>query len=1370
MQDALINFAKYKEDSVINFQFIADRLSSDDTTAQLEVKPWQIIVSVFRINDSRLIYHDHHKEQLHDQIDYNHISISGLNIEFNDFILLGDSIHSMIKQISLREQSGFVLERFESDFTMSPAGMYNKGLIIETGNTKLALDLAFEYEGFSSFNDFLHEIKLNSLISESSIDLSDLGYFAPEMKLMKNEIVFSGSVKGSVDNLRVKDFNLDFGHSSHFYGDISMNGLPKIEETYVKAKIKDLYTNSLDIQTINIPGENGNTNNLEVDEIFNKFGDVKIRGYFTGFYNDFVAKVKLQSLLGNLATDMIIKQSDSLGLIQYNGRIEAEELNFGKLTGMEENFGNLNLNAEISGSGLSAEDIAVQINGTVDSLDFNNVNYSSILIKGDYRNETFTGSTKIIDEIINLDFLGVVDLSKDKPLFDFTSVIKNADLNRLELVSSDEKMILSTKLNISLTGLSIDSINGTLIIDSTYFSKGDKNINMERLILDVFNDTTGKKRVNVVSDFVDVNISGEFQIEDIIVSFDKFLEEYLSSVDIVSDSIKELYTDDQILSVDISLKNTLPVTELFLPQLKISPNTLITATYNSINGIFTLNGASNAIIYSGYELDNFFIKGMTGKKSILLQTGCERLWVSDSLGIDDFAINAKVYNDSIEYNLLWKNHDTVKNTADIAGFINFNNFPEIEGKFTRFETYFNDSLWTVHRDNHIIIDSTYLEVRTLDFSSKNQFIKINGIVSEDPAHSIHLEFKDFDISNFDLLLQNKEMDVDGYLNGKATLTNVYNSPDFFSDIIINDLALNKDMLGDAYIETNWNDLEKSLYLKANVIYKGNFGENNTFLLDGYYYQNDVENNFDVTLAINNFKLKTISGLFSGFSSDVGGMVTGNLSLKGTIDKPDVTGKIKFLRTYVKVDYLNTKYSFTDEITINNDNFTFSNMTLYDSLGNTAVVNGKITHDSFKDFVMDINIKTKNLSSLNTTYVQNDEFYGNVFFSGDVYLKGDLNDIAMDISGKTDRKTKFIIPLSSTSALSNNNYIIFVDHSDTISGEAETHSQVSGLSMNFNLNVTPDAAIEIIMPGQSGNIKANGDGYIRLVITPDGDFNIFGDYIVSKGSYLFTLQNVINKHFDIRSGGSIKWNGSPTDADISMRAVYSIKAPLSGLMLATDSTGAYSQRIVVDCILDLKGKLFNPEIKFSLELPGSDYETQQLVFSQIDTTDQGQMSEQMLFLLVLNQFKPVSGSDIAMYSSVGATSFDILTNQLNNWLSQISDDFDIGLNYQPGNDVTSEEIEIALSTQLFNDRVSIDGNFGVAGTDESKQTSNIVGDVNVEVKITEDGRFRVKAFNKTNSINSIEYNAPYTQGVGIFYRKEFENLRDLFGKNRKKMIN
>jgi hypothetical protein len=87
------------------------------------------------------------------------------------------------------------------------------------------------------------------------------------------------------------------------------------------------------------------------------------------------------------------------------------------------------------------------------------------------------------------------------------------------------------------------------------------------------------------------------------------------------------------------------------------------------------------------------------------------------------------------------------------------------------------------------------------------------------------------------------------------------------------------------------------------------------------------------------------------------------------------------------------------------------------------------------------------------------------------------------------------------------------------------------------------------------------------------------------------------------------------------------------------------------------------------------------------------------------------------------------------LSQISKDFDIGVNYRPGDQMTAQELELALSTQLFNDRVVIDGAFGMstsANTTQNQNANQWIGDVNVEVKITEDGRFRVKAFNRTNT--------------------------------------
>ena len=133
--------------------------------------------------------------------------------------------------------------------------------------------------------------------------------------------------------------------------------------------------------------------------------------------------------------------------------------------------------------------------------------------------------------------------------------------------------------------------------------------------------------------------------------------------------------------------------------------------------------------------------------------------------------------------------------------------------------------------------------------------------------------------------------------------------------------------------------------------------------------------------------------------------------------------------------------------------------------------------------------------------------------------------------------------------------------------------------------------------------------------------------------------------------------------------------------------------------------------------------------------------------------------IAEYGAGSATTTttELLSNQLSHWLSQISDEWDIGINYRPGDEISKDQVDVALSTQLLNDRVLLNGNVGYGG--QAEQASNIVGDVNLEVKLNKSGKLRVKAFNKAND-KLIYEESPYTQGVGIFYREEFNTFSGL----------
>jgi hypothetical protein len=375
---------------------------------------------------------------------------------------------------------------------------------------------------------------------------------------------------------------------------------------------------------------------------------------------------------------------------------------------------------------------------------------------------------------------------------------------------------------------------------------------------------------------------------------------------------------------------------------------------------------------------------------------------------------------------------------------------------------------------------------------------------------------------------------------------------------------------------------------------------------------------------------------------------------------------------------------------------------------------------------------------------------------------------MDIRVRSEPRTYVAIPISFAVDVRDTDFIVFVNPETETEETAIVEENPSSMRVNMDLDITRDAEIQIFLPYQMGNIRSTGSGNMQMYYNTVGDFTMYGDYYTNQGTFIFTLQNMINRSFAIQPGGSIRWSGDPYDADINMQAIYRTRVSLNSLPNISERfrTGRYS----VDCILTLENSLMNPEISFGIRMPNVPEEIQREIFSAVDTTNEVIMNRQMISLLVLNSFN-FSTDQTNLASTIGTSSFELLSNQLNSWLSQISKDFDIGVNYRPGDQLSSEELELALSTQLFDERVVIDGNLGMLGEHQTQQNaSNIIGDISVEVKVTRDGRFRVRAFNKYNDMEITRREAPYTQGVGAFYRREFDKLPDLWKPRRKLLYN
>ncbi|MCL1821956.1 MAG: translocation/assembly module TamB, partial [Prolixibacteraceae bacterium] len=265
-------------------------------------------------------------------------------------------------------------------------------------------------------------------------------------------------------------------------------------------------------------------------------------------------------------------------------------------------------------------------------------------------------------------------------------------------------------------------------------------------------------------------------------------------------------------------------------------------------------------------------------------------------------------------------------------------------------------------------------------------------------------------------------------------------------------------------------------------------------------------------------------------------------------------------------------------------------------------------------------------------------------------------------------------------------------------------------------------------------------------------------------YLFTLQSVFDRRFTVEPGGSIAWSGDPGNAVIDLSAVYKTKASLSDLFASNDNTNIdYTQRIPVECKIILINELVNPTINFDVVFPTVEDRIREEVKQYFST--QEDLNRQMLSLLLLGRFytpEYLRGVYSASNSYLENTASNLLTNQLSNFLSGLIQDVDIGVNYRRATDMTNEEIELALSTQIFNDRVTINGNIGNNANPNAVNNSEIVGDFEVNVKLTRNGKLQLKAYNRANN-NLIYETAPYTQGIGISYKEDYITVGELYRK-------
>ena len=1347
---------KYKGENDFNFKFIIDELvpkKSKDSKGGWDVQFDKVI-----LNDVNFVYKIAKDTSSTTGINFSDIRGDNIHSKISGIKIEKDTIYASIEALSLKEKSGFVLKNLFCYFTISPLGMNFKNLQIHTPKSTVQTQLAFKYKEYNDVNDFINKVDIKASLANSSLELSDLAYFAPALYGIKKSIIISGDVTGKVIDIKGRKLDIAFGNQSHFLGNIDMIGLPDIETTFINVDIKKLTTNKFDIEKIQKPPFIENKL-IDIPENLGLLGQVTAKGNFSGFINDFVAYANFNTALGLVSSDISMRTNEK-GLAVYSGKIKTNGFNIGKLINVE-HLGKISMNANVSGKGLQKDNIVANIKGIVAEIDFKGYNYKNVNVEGKLAKNLFSGKLDINESNIKMDFAGTIDFNKKFPEFDFDANIKHADIAALKLIKSDKPTSLATLIMVNISGNDIDNILGEINITNTTYREGEELYKLSELNLNITEPGFKNKVLKLDSDFAKVDVTGELKILQMINSMRELAGVYIPALKIRKKKNKS-DSPNENFQFSILLKNTSDITKLFFPKIKISPNTLISGNYNSYINQFNLKGNSNLIDLYGNKITNWNISAKTEKDELQLITTGDKLSFSDSANMENISFSAKAKQNKVDFNLAWKNSSKHKYTGDLKGYAIFEKSDKLDIKLLPSEVSVNDSLWTSNSTNLISIDSSFINVTDFVFQNNNQLIKINGAISKDKKDQLIIALSDFNLAFINLFTKASGLKIKGFATGSASVSDVYSKPRFASSLDFKSFGINNELFGDGSVNSFW-DPQKDL-INLNGTFSRGMVPNLQFT--GSYYPNKKEDNIDIDLFLQSLDMQFFKEYVKEYCSDFFGKISGNANLKGTFQNPVIAGNMKVQAKKVRVNYLNTFYSFSADVNIEPTSFGVENLIVYDQNANTANVTGKLYHDNFKNFQLDFDINAKKFMMLNTTESLNKLYYGKAYATGIVNFFGFLDNIIIDATVKTERGTQFNIPLTSESEISESDFIRFVKK-DTSKLIAVKDYQVNlkGIELNFNLDVTPDAEVQLIFDSKIGDIiKGRGTGNIKLGINTLGKFNMYGDYNIESGDYLFTLKNVINKRFEIERGSTIKWSGDPYDAYIDLIAVYRPRASLKPFF-PEDKTGIYNKRYPVDVKLLMTNKLMNPDIDFDIYLPSIDENTRQAVDKFIN--NEAEMNKQVFSLIMLRSFSTPSEYDPTGNATAGAgsaTASELLSNQVSNWLSQLSNDFDIGVNYNPGTELSNEELDVMLSKDLFNDRINIEGNVGVSGNNQStttQNTTNIVGDVSVDVRITEEDKLRMKFFNRANENTLLRENAPYTQGVGILYREEFSTLSELY---------
>ncbi|MBW6492323.1 MAG: translocation/assembly module TamB [Lentimicrobium sp.] len=1340
---------------------------------------WKVSAGIIELEDNTLAYHVVNMPVLKNTFDANHMTYRDLSLKATGFYWSLAKSEVSVKEFSTVDQHNFLISQFEADLSMDLHSITAKNAKLKTAHSTADADLNIRFSSLGELVDSLPSMILNLDIRNVQVRNSEIVYFSPELhrqpffKNATNITTVSGKVNGPINNLSGKNLTIKTGSNTSLTTDFTIRGLPDAETAWFNFPNLIINSGRDDIKML---AGTAIPDSISLPET------IGLRVNFKGEMKSFVTNLAMNSSYGSADVSASVDKSEN-----FKSNISLVNFDVGRLMMDTAMFGRVSLKAETNGQGLDKNTIRAEIKADVSQIWLNSYDYHNLIIDGDITGQKFEGKVNLDDEYAAFDFDGLVNLNPKEEQYKFKLNVKGANLQKLKITDKDIR--ISMRAESDLKGKTADEINGTAGITKIYIAHEDKEYLLESFMLASINESK-KSELTVDNALVGIKYKGTFSPAFLVSEIRKFINNYFPFSE--SDPLATEH-EPQNFEFEVQLHNHPILADLFVPELKEFEPGLIKGSFDSEKGDLKLNAEIKKIVYGNTEVRNLLLDVGSDLNAITYKITSTRI-SGPQFNLDNFLVSGQMADSTLVATMssiddkqnkkLLINAQIIKENANYKLTLDPEDF------------YLMNERWGIAADNYVAFGETGFLIHNLFLDKAGSEVRVYS-VNDKFNDDLSIVINNFDLNDLSGVVSKDTSLIKGTVDGKAMLIKVKDAYGLVADLQISDLVVREIPVGNFTMNAD-NPTSQKFDIEMKLS-----GHGNDVTASGYFIPKGGENSVSIKAGITSLSLKNFEAFSMGTITEASGNLSGNVFVEGNTGSPEITGQLTFNDAFIKPSALNNMLQLKNEtVELKSDGVYFNSFTLLDPGEHKATIDGTVKMKNFQDFIFALDVKTEDFLLFNTTSKDNEVFYGRMIIDSRISVKGPMSlpVINARVKMKDGSNFTFAVPEDKLTTYKGEDVVV-IDNKHKINPilyrEEKPEVQKSsftGFDLSSIIEVDKEATLRLMMdPSSSDSLVVRGEAALNLTIDRSGKMSLTGAYNLNDGSYIVTLESVVKRRFDIDPGSTLIWNGDPLDADISINAIYTVRASpidlvsdqIAGLSEADQNT--YKQRYPFLVYLKLRGAIMKPEISFDIQLRPED----KGIFGgavnarlTMLNEDPSALNKQVFALLVLGRFiqeNPLqSEANLGASTVVRSTVGKFLSAELNKLSAKavpgVELNFDIQSydDYETGQAEGRTQVDIGAKKQLFNERLSVQvgGVVDVEG-ERARQNSasNIGTDVTIEYKLTKDGRYRLKGFSHNQYEGAIEGQLVET-GVGVMYVRNFNRWKQFFrvpGKRRDSTI-